>query len=88
MKVIDLDEAKANLEQYARDCHQSPIIVTVEGKPAFELIPICSDDPEFIDRLIEQNEAFRLLAEQRRREADEGRVSPLGDVRRRLDASL
>ena len=87
MKVIDLNEAKANLEQYARDCQQSPVIVTIEGVPSFEMTPIRSDDPEFIDRLLEQDEAFRRLAEQRRREADEGCVSTLADVRSRLDAS-
>jgi antitoxin (DNA-binding transcriptional repressor) of toxin-antitoxin stability system len=84
MKVIDLNEAKANLEQYARDCQCSPVIVTVGGKPSFEMIPIRTDDPDFIDRLLEQDEAFRQLAEDRRRQADEGRVSPLEDVRRRL----
>ena len=87
MKVIDLKEAKANLEQYAEDCHSSPVIVTIEGKPSFELIPVRSDDPDFIERLLDQNEAFRRLAEERRREADEGRVSPLEAVRRRLEAS-
>jgi hypothetical protein len=46
-----------------------------------------NDDPEFIDRLLEENEAFRRLAEDRRREADEGRVSSLADVRRRLGAT-
>jgi hypothetical protein len=46
-----------------------------------------NDDPEFIARLLEQDEAFRQLAEARRREADEGRVPTLADVRRRLDAS-
>jgi hypothetical protein len=87
MKGIDLNEAKANLEQSARDCLHSPVIVTIEGVPSFEMTPIPSDDPEFIDRLPEQDEAFRRLAEQRRREADEGRVSTLADVRRRLEAS-
>ncbi len=84
MKVIDLKEAKAHLEQYAQDCHSSPVIVTVEGKPTFEMIPIRSDDPEFIDRLLDQNEAFRRLAEERRREAAEGLVSSLEAVRSRL----
>jgi antitoxin (DNA-binding transcriptional repressor) of toxin-antitoxin stability system len=87
MKVIDLNEAKANLEQYARDCQCSPVIVTVDGKPSFEMIPIRTDDPDFIDRLLEQDDAFRRLAEERRREADEGGVSPLVDVRRRLDCA-
>jgi hypothetical protein len=87
MKVIDLNEAKANLEQYARDCHESPVIVTIGGKPTFEMIPIHTDDPGFIDRLLEQDEAFRRLAVERRREADEGRASTLEDVRQRLAPS-
>jgi hypothetical protein len=84
MKVIDLQEAKAHLEQYAQNRHWSPVIVTVEAKPTFEMIPIRSDAPDIIDRLLEQNEEFRQLAEERRREVDEGRVSSLESVRRRL----
>jgi hypothetical protein len=61
--------------------------VTIEGKPTFERIPIRSDDPEFIDQLLEQNAGFRRLAEARRREADEGRVSTLDDVCRRLESA-
>jgi hypothetical protein len=87
MKVIDLNEAKANLEQYAHDCHESPVIVTIGGKPTFEMIPIHTDDPEFIDRLLEEDEAFRRLAIERRREAEEGRASTLAEVRQRLSAS-
>ena len=49
MKVIDLEEAKANLEQYANECQSSPVVVTVGGKPVLEMIPIRSDDPEFVD---------------------------------------
>jgi len=58
----------------------------VERTPAFELIPIPSDDPEFLDRLLESNAAFRLLVEERHRERDEGRVSSLEAVRERLNA--
>jgi len=60
--------------------------VTVERTPAFELIPIASDDREFLDRLLESNAAFRRLLEERRRERDEGRVSSLEAVRERLNA--
>jgi hypothetical protein len=49
--------------------------------------PVRSGDPEFIDRLLEQDVAFRDLVEDRRREAGEGRVAPLEEVRRRLDAA-
>jgi len=84
MKVIDLDEAKANLDQYARECQSSPVVGTVDGTPAFELIPIRSDDPEFLDRLLASDQAFRRLMEERRRERDSGRVSSLEAVRERL----
>ena len=84
MKVIDLNEAKTNLERYARECQVSPVVVTVDGKPAFEMLPVRTEDADFIDRLIEENEAFRQLLEQRRRESDAGHVSSLEEVRRRL----
>jgi hypothetical protein len=84
MKVIDLNEAKTNLERDARECQVSPVVVTVDGKPAFEMLPVRSEDADFIDRLIEENHAFRQLLEQRRRESDSGRVSSLEEIRRRL----
>ncbi len=84
MKVIALEEAKANLEQYAEECRTSPVVVTVGGKPVFEMLPIHSDDPDFLDRLLEQNAEFRHLLEERRREVDVGKTSSLEEVRKRL----
>jgi hypothetical protein len=84
MKVIDLEEAKSNLERYAQECQSSPVLVTVGGKPAFELFPIQSEDPEFFDRLLVANPAFRQLMEERRRECDSGQTSSLEEVRQRL----
>jgi hypothetical protein len=49
--------------------------------------PKPNDDPEFVDCRLQQNEAFRRLAEERRREADESRVSTLAHARRWLEAS-
>lgn len=71
----------------AQECQSSPVVVTQEGKPVFELIPIRSDDPDFLDRLVASNTAFRTLLEERRRESDLGSVSPLEDVRQRLDGA-
>lgn len=85
MKVIDLEEAKTNLERYARECQSSPVVVTLAGKPLFELIPVRSDDPAFLDRLLDKNPSFRKLMEERRRESDTGSVSSLEEVRRRLE---
>jgi hypothetical protein len=87
MKVIDLEEAKAHLEQYARECHLSPIVVTVAGRPAFEMLPIREDDSEFVNLLLEQNADFRHLMEERAKEAKNGKVSSLEDVRARLNQS-
>ncbi len=84
MKVIDLNEARTNLEQYARECQVSPVVVTVDGKPAFEMLPVRADDTDLIDRLIEENDAFRELLKHRQREADLGHASSLDEVRRRL----
>ena len=84
MRVIDLAEAKNHLEEYARECESSPVVVTLDGKPAFEMIPIRSDDPDFIDRLLAGNPKFRRLMEERRRESDTGKVSSLEAVRERL----
>ena len=84
MKVVDLEEARKNLERFAEECRTSPIVVTVAGKPAFEMVPILSDDPEFIDRLLEEDPAFRELLEERRRERESGKVSSIDEVRKRL----
>ena len=67
MKVIPLSEAKANLSRYARQCHEEPIIVTVNGVPTFQLAPLDVDD-DLIDRLLEYNPSFRRSLEKRLRE--------------------
>ena len=87
MKVIKLEEAKANLERYAAECQSSPVVVTVDGKPSFEMLPIRSDDTDFIDRLAEQNDSFRELLEAWHLEAAAGKVSSLQAVRERLKNS-
>ena len=67
MKVIPLSEAKANLSRYARLCHNEPVVVTVNGKPAFQLAPLDEKD-DLVDRLIEHHPGFRRLLERRLRE--------------------
>ena len=67
MKVIPLSEAKANLSHYSRVCHDEPVIVTINGVPAFQLVPLEKDD-DLIDRLLEHNPKFRQTLENRLRE--------------------
>jgi len=64
MKVIPLSEAKANLSRYGRLCHEEPVIVTVNGTPSFQLVPLEEDD-DLIDRLLEHNPKFRETLEAR-----------------------
>jgi antitoxin (DNA-binding transcriptional repressor) of toxin-antitoxin stability system len=84
MKVIDLQEAKANLERYALECQTSPVVVTHQGQPIFELLPIRPDDSGFLEDLIEHDSSFRHLVEQGRAEIRSGRVSSIESVRERL----
>jgi len=87
MKVIDLKEAQSHLGQYAEECKSSPVVVTIEGKPVFEMLPIRSDDADFLDRLLVADPAFRRLMEERRKETDSGKVSSLEEVRQRLEGT-
>ncbi len=79
MKVIPLSEAKAKLSQYGRRFHDEPIIVTVNGVPSFQLVPLSEDD-DLIDSLLEHNAAFRETLRARFNE----RTIFAKDARRRL----
>lgn len=67
MKVIPLSEAKAKLSRYARLCREEPVVVTVNGRPSFQLVPLAEED-DLVDRLIDHHPAFRRLLEARLRE--------------------
>ncbi len=79
MKVIPLSKAKAKLSQYARLCRDEPVIVTVNGVPAFQLVPLEEDD-DLIERLLEYNPGFRRTLESRLRE----KTVSVREARRRL----
>jgi hypothetical protein len=75
MIVIDLQEAKANLEQYAVECQTSLVVVTKEGQPIFELLPIRPDDSGFLEHLRENDPSFQDRLEERRAEVRSSRVA-------------
>jgi prevent-host-death family protein len=64
MKVVPLSEAKAKLSRYGQLCHDEPVVVTVNGKPSFQLVPLDEDD-DLIDRLIEDHPGFSKLLQRR-----------------------
>jgi prevent-host-death family protein len=78
MKVIPLSEAKAKLSHYGRVCQQEPVVVTVNGVPAFQLVALEEDD--LIGQLLEHNGAFRQLLSARLKD----RQVPVKEVARRL----
>jgi prevent-host-death family protein len=67
MKIIPLSEAKANLSRYGRLCHKEAVIVTVNGAPSFQLVPLDEND-DLIDRLLEHNPAFEQMLARRLKE--------------------
>jgi prevent-host-death family protein len=71
MKIIPLSEAKAHLSHYGRLCHAEPVIVTVNGAPAFQLVPL-GDDDDLVDQLLEHNPAFVRSLEKRLKERSVG----------------
>lgn len=79
MKVVPLSEAKAKLSHFGQLCHQQPVVITVNGRPAFQLVPLEEDD-DIIDRLIEHHPRFRTLLKKRLRE----RSVSVGAAQRRL----
>jgi len=79
MKVVPLSEVKAKLSRYARYCRVEPVVVTVKGRPSFQLVPLQESD-DLIDRLIEDHPHFRNLLERR---LSERNGSANGATRRR-----
>lgn len=66
--MIPLSEAKTRLSHYGRMCRKEPIVVTVNGVPAFELVPL-NEDEDLVDQLIEHNPDFREMLRRRVKEA-------------------
>jgi antitoxin (DNA-binding transcriptional repressor) of toxin-antitoxin stability system len=64
MKTVPLSVARSKLRRYGEICRREPVVVTVKGKPAFELVPF---EPEaFMSDLIETNAEFREVLVKRR----------------------
>jgi prevent-host-death family protein len=64
MKIVPLSEAKANLSRYGQLCHEEPVVVTVSGKPSFQLVPLDEQD-DIVERLLEHHPGFRRLLQKR-----------------------
>lgn len=69
MKVIPLSEAKANLRRYGHLCHDEPVVVTVNGVPSFQLVPL-EESEAIVDQLIEHDPKFRAFLQKRLEEGE------------------
>jgi hypothetical protein len=65
MKTITLSEAKAHLRHYGQMCYPAPVVVTVDGVPLFQIVPIPEEDDDLVNNLLEHNAEFRELLKAR-----------------------
>lgn len=85
MKVIDLLEAKNHLEQYAEECRDTTVVVTIDGHPAFEMTPLeVDEDDDLVNRLIEHSPKFQAFLARQAEENKNEKASPIAEVRKRL----
>ena len=67
MKVVPLSQVKARLSEYAKICRKEPVVVTVNGAPSFQLVPLDATD-DLVNQLLEHNPKFRRMLRERLRE--------------------
>jgi len=61
MRIAPLAEVKARFSAYVDQCHDSPVIVTKNGRPTAVIVAV-PDDPEELERFILVNTPrFRRL---------------------------
>ena len=79
MKIIPLTEAKAHLSKYGKICRKEPVIVTVNGRPSFQLVPV-KEEEDLTNQLLEYNSEFQDLLKDRSRE----RTIPAAAARKKI----
>ena len=81
MKVVEMDEAKGSLSEYARRNRRHAVVVTRRGKPVSALLPL--EPGADLERLsLSMNARFRAILEQSRAEVRAGKVLSGDDLRR------
>lgn len=64
MKIVPLSEAKSKLSRYGKLCRNEPVVVTVNGRPSFQLVPLEEGD-DLLDQLLQEHPGFRRLLQAR-----------------------
>jgi prevent-host-death family protein len=82
LKSISIGEAKDKLTSLLRD-EREPIIITRHGEPAGALVPFADED-EYFDFVVERDPRFRLVVEAGLKQAAEGKVHRLSEIKKLL----
>jgi prevent-host-death family protein len=81
VKIVELDEAKGSLSEYARRNRRNAVVVTKRGKPVSALLPL--QPGADLERLaLSMNPRFRAILERSRAEVRAGKVVSSEEVRR------
>lgn len=81
MKLVELEEAKGSLSDYARRNRRDAVIVTRRGRPVSALVPL--EPGADLERLaLSINPRFRAILERSRAEVRAGKVMSSDEVRR------
>lgn len=86
MKIAPLAEVKDRFSAYIDESHESPVVVTRNGRPVAMLIAIEEDDDLDSLLLVHNPRFLQLLEEARQRVRVTGGV-PLAEFRRRLNVA-
>ncbi len=82
MNKLDMAQATAPLEQYAREVNEDPLILTIDGKPVAALVPIENADLETVT--LSTHPEFLALIERSQARQKAGGGAPGAEMRRRL----
>lgn len=83
MKVVEMDEAKGSLSDYARRNRRDAIVITRRGKPMSALLPLLPG-ADLEQLALSMNPRFRAILEKSRAEVRAGKVVSSGEARRLL----
>ena len=81
MRVLELEEAKGSLSDYARKNRRDAVVVTRKGKPISALVPL--DSRADLERLsLSTNPRFKAILDRSRADVNAGRVTSSAELRR------
>lgn len=83
MKLLELDEAKGSLSDYALKNRRQAVVVIRNGKPVSALVPL--DSRADLERLsLSVNPRFRAILDRSRAEVRAGKVTSITALRQGL----